>query len=70
MYGRVPASGQDGVSAIWNAAYDAGMGAGAIGMGLIAGHAGYPAVFLLTAALAATALLPARRERARSAAGR
>jgi hypothetical protein len=46
------------------------MGAGAIGMGLIAGHTGYPAVFLLTAALAATALLPARRERARSAAGR
>jgi hypothetical protein len=43
---------------------------GLIGMGLIAGHAGYPAVFLLTAALAVTALLPARRERAHSAAGR
>lgn len=70
MYTRVPASGHDGVSAIWNAAYDAGMGAGAIGMGLIAGHTGYPAVFLLTAALAVTALLPARRERAHSAAGR
>lgn len=67
MYARVPPSGQDGVSAIWNAAYDAGMGAGAIGMGLLAGYAGYPAVFLLTAALAATAVLPAWRERARPA---
>jgi predicted MFS family arabinose efflux permease len=63
MYARVPASGQDAVSAIWNAAYDAGMGAGAIGMGLVAGQAGYPAVFLLTAALAVTAVLPAWRER-------
>jgi predicted MFS family arabinose efflux permease len=70
MYARVPASGQDAVSAIWNAAYDAGMGAGAIGMGLLAGQAGYPVVFLLTAALAATALLPARCERARSRSGR
>ena len=32
MYARVPATGQDAVSAIWNAAYDAGMGAGAPGM--------------------------------------
>ena len=64
MYARVPATGQDAVSAIWNAAYDAGMGAGAIGMGLLAGYTGYPAVFLLTAALAATAVLPAWRERA------
>jgi MFS family permease len=69
MYARVPATGQDAVSAIWNAAYDAGMGAGAIGMGLLAGYTGYPAVFLLTAALAATAVLPAWRERARPAAG-
>jgi predicted MFS family arabinose efflux permease len=66
MYARVPASGHTAVSAIWNAAYDAGMGAGAIGMGLVAGHTGYPGVFLLTAALAVTALLPARRERAQS----
>ncbi|HEY3734408.1 MAG TPA: MFS transporter [Streptosporangiaceae bacterium] len=67
MYARVPASGQTAVSAIWNAAYDAGMGAGAIGMGLLAGHIGYSGVFLLTAALVMTALLGARRE---SAAGR
>jgi hypothetical protein len=44
------------------------MGAGAIGMGLLAGYTGCPAVFLLTAALAATAVLPAWRELARPAA--
>jgi predicted MFS family arabinose efflux permease len=66
MYARVPSSGHTAVSAIWNAAYDAGMGAGAIGMGLLTGRAGYPGVFLLTGALVIMALLPARRERARA----
>jgi predicted MFS family arabinose efflux permease len=70
MYARVPGSGHTAVSAIWNAAYDAGMGVGAIGMGLIAGSVGYSGMFLLTAALAVTALLPARRERTQSRAGR
>ena len=70
MYARVPSSGHTAVSAIWNAAYDAGMGAGAIGMGLLVGCAGYPGMFLLTAALAVTALLPARRERVQSRSGR
>ena len=70
MYARVPSSGHTAVSAIWNAAYDAGIGAGAIGMGLLVGCAGYPGVFLLTAALAVTALLPARRERVQSRSGR
>jgi predicted MFS family arabinose efflux permease len=70
MYTRVPSSGHTAVSAIWNAAYDAGMGAGAIGMGLIAGSVGYSGMFLLTGALAVTALLPARRERAQSRTGR
>ena len=40
------------------------MGAGAIGMGLLVGSVAYPGMFLLTAALTVTALLPARRERA------
>jgi predicted MFS family arabinose efflux permease len=62
MYGRTARAGYNAVSAIWNAAYDAGMGAGAIGMGLITGHVGYPATFLLTAALVLPALIPARRE--------
>jgi hypothetical protein len=64
MYARVPARGHTAVSAIWNAAYDAGMGVGAIGVGLVAGHTGYPAVFLLTGALTLTALAPAVREHA------
>jgi predicted MFS family arabinose efflux permease len=63
MYARVPADGQTAVSAIWNAAYDTGMGVGAIGMGLIAGYTGYSGVFLLTGLLTLTALLPAARER-------
>jgi predicted MFS family arabinose efflux permease len=63
MYTRTDRTGYNAVSAIWNAAYDAGMGAGAIGMGLITGHVGYPATFLLTAVLVVPALIPARRER-------
>jgi predicted MFS family arabinose efflux permease len=62
MYTRTDRTGYDAVSAIWNAAYDAGMGAGAIGMGLVAASLGYPATFLLTAALVIPALIPAGRE--------
>lgn len=62
MYTRTTRSGYNAVSAVWNASYDAGMGAGAIGMGLITGHVGYPVTFLLTAALVLPALIPARRE--------
>jgi MFS family permease len=64
MYARAPRDAYSTVSAIWNAAYDAGMGAGAAGIGLIAAHSGYPAAFLITAALALPALAPALRERA------
>ena len=32
MYARVPAGGEGAVSAIWNAAYDLGMAAGALGV--------------------------------------
>ncbi len=35
MYARVPAGGESAVSAIWNAAYDLGMAAGALGAGLV-----------------------------------
>ena len=65
MYARTTRTGYNAVSAVWNAAYDAGMGAGAIGMGLVTGHLGYPATFLLTAALILPALVLARWERAR-----
>ncbi|MFC9294016.1 MFS transporter [Streptomyces sp. NPDC057011] len=60
MYARVPASGYGTVSALWNFAYDAGMGVGAVGFGALAGLTGYPWAFALTAVLMLTALAPAR----------
>ncbi|MFK0213479.1 MFS transporter [Streptomyces sp. NPDC090298] len=63
MYARVPASGYGAVSALWNFAFDAGMGAGALGFGLLAARSGYPAAFALTAAVMLTAVLPAWRDR-------
>ena len=65
MYARGSRSSYDAVSAIWNGAYDAGMGAGAAGVGLLVAHTGYPAAFLLTAALVLPALVPALGERTR-----
>jgi predicted MFS family arabinose efflux permease len=62
MYARSP-GGYSAVSAIWNAAYDAGMGAGAAGIGLLATRTGYPAAFLITAAMVLPALPLALRER-------
>ncbi|HLI40273.1 MAG TPA: MFS transporter [Streptosporangiaceae bacterium] len=56
MYTIGPRGAYSAVSAIWNAAYDAGMGAGAAGVGLLVAHTGYPAAFLLTAALVVPAL--------------
>jgi MFS family permease len=63
MYARVPESGYGTVSALWNLAYDAGMGVGAAGFGAVAVQAGYPASFALTAALMLAALAPALRDR-------
>jgi predicted MFS family arabinose efflux permease len=63
MYARVPESGYGTVSALWNLAYDAGMGLGAAGFGAVAVQAGYPASFALTAALMLAALAPALRDR-------
>ncbi|PZF81249.1 MFS transporter [Jiangella anatolica] len=63
MYTRVSPDGYGAVSAIWNAAYDVGMAVGAAGAGIVAAGAGYPAVFVLAAALLLPALPSARRER-------
>jgi len=63
MYTRVPASGYAAVSAVWNIAYDAGMGLGAAAFGLLAGGTGYPAAFAITAAAMFAALAPALRNR-------
>jgi predicted MFS family arabinose efflux permease len=63
MFERVSAAGYDMVSALWNLAYDAGMGLGAAGFGVIAAQTGYAAAFGLTAALMLAALAPVWRDR-------
>ena len=63
MYSRVPASGYAAVSAVWNIAYDAGMGLGAAAFGLLAAGTGYPAAFAITSAAMLAALAPALRDR-------
>lgn len=65
MFDRAPRPAFGGVSALWNLAYDGGMGVGAAGFGLVAGTAGYTGGFALTAALVAAMLLPAWRVQAR-----
>jgi MFS family permease len=62
MYERVPASGYDAVTALWNLSYDAGMGLGAVGFGLLAGGTGYPIAFAITGVAMLAALVPARRD--------
>ena len=62
MLDRVAPSAYGTVSAIWNLAFDAGIGVGAFGFGMVAARTGYPPAFALTAALmlAALVLRPAR----------
>ena len=59
MYNRVAESGYGAVSAMWNLAYDGGMGLGAAGFGVLVVYTGYPAAFVLIAALLLTTLLSA-----------
>jgi predicted MFS family arabinose efflux permease len=68
MFERVPESGYDAASAIWNLAYDAGLGVGGAGFGVLAAQTGYSAAFAWTAALMLIALVPALRDRAEDAA--
>lgn len=70
MYARVSASSYGTVSALWNLAYDGGMGAGAAGFGVLAGLTGYPWAFAATAVLMLGALAPVLRDRGEPAAGR
>ncbi|MFI6489674.1 MFS transporter [Streptomyces sp. NPDC050564] len=67
MYARVGASGYGTVSALWNLAYDGGMGVGAVGFGALAGRTGYAPAFAVTAVLMLVALIPALRDRRTSA---
>ncbi|HJW64035.1 MAG TPA: hypothetical protein VJ849_11075, partial [Actinomycetes bacterium] len=63
MLNRVAPSGYGTVSAIWNLAYDAGIGAGAFGFGVVAARTGYPTAFAATAALVLAALVPLGQDR-------
>jgi predicted MFS family arabinose efflux permease len=63
MFDHVPASDYGTASALWNFAYDAGMGVGAAAFGFVAVHTGFPAAFALTAAVMAAALVPAWSDR-------
>ncbi|MET8867569.1 MFS transporter [Nonomuraea sp. NPDC004580] len=64
MYARVRPEMFSTVSALWNAAYDSGMAAGAFAVGLLAPLTGYPPALLLTAVLMAATLplIPAPEE--------
>lgn len=62
MFDRVSRSGYNAASAVWNLAYDTGMGAGAAIFGFVAVRTGYTAAFLLTGAVMLTALAPAWSE--------
>lgn len=50
MYARVPTSAHAAVSALWNGAYDLGMGVGAVAVGALAARTCYGVAFLLVAA--------------------
>lgn len=63
MYARVSGAGYGAVTALWNVAYDAGMGVGAVAFGVLAGPLGYPQAFALTAVVMLGALAPAHRDR-------
>jgi predicted MFS family arabinose efflux permease len=65
MYARVTPGGEGMVSAIWNAAYDLGMAAGALCAGPLVGLAGYSVTFGVTAAIMLPALALVRRSAAR-----
>ncbi|GAA3170778.1 hypothetical protein GCM10020001_116570 [Nonomuraea salmonea] len=56
MYARVRPEQFSTVSALWNAAYDSGMAAGAFAVGLLAPLTGYPPALLITAVLMAATL--------------
>lgn len=67
MFNQVSPGGYGTVSALWNLAYDAGLGLGAVGFSVLATQTGYPAAFACTAvvmllALAARGLRPDLRD--------
>lgn len=63
MFERVEREEFDTVSTLWNLAYDAGIGIGAVGFGFVAGGFDYRVGFAVTAAVMAAALVPALLDR-------
>jgi MFS family permease len=63
MMARVGKAEYGQTSALWNLAYDAGFGIGALGLGLVVGPFGYVTGFVLTAAVLLATVVPARRDR-------
>jgi predicted MFS family arabinose efflux permease len=61
MFERVSASAYDMVSAVWNVAYDAGLGLGAVGFGVLVTRTGYSGGFALVAGLMLLGVLSVRR---------
>jgi predicted MFS family arabinose efflux permease len=65
MYREVDRSGYGAVTALWSVAYDAGLGAGAAGVGVVAAAGGHATGFAAAAALVALSLPALRRHRSR-----
>jgi MFS family permease len=63
MFARAPEGSEGAVSAIWNASYDLGMAAGALGAGLVVAHVGYAATFAAAAVVMLPGMVAARRDR-------
>jgi|SRR6185437_6180753 predicted MFS family arabinose efflux permease len=61
MFERVSKSRYDAVSALWNAAYDTGLGVGGAGFGLLAARSGYRVALVVVAIFMIAALVPMRR---------
>lgn len=56
MFDRVSPRGFDLASTVWNMAFDAGTAVGSLAIGVVAGFAGYPVTFALTAGVLAAVL--------------
>ncbi|HEU4641096.1 MAG TPA: MFS transporter [Gemmatimonadaceae bacterium] len=67
MFDRVSPAAYDAVSALWNLAYDGGLGLGAAAFGVVSARTGYPMAFAITAGCMLVVLAPVWRDRAHAA---
>ncbi|MBA3274748.1 MAG: MFS transporter [Chloroflexia bacterium] len=63
LFERAPPDRIAQVSVIWNLAYDAGMGIGAVGFGVLSGVTGYPLGFAIVAAILFASVIPSWLDR-------